>query len=94
METNRLLADLERALDLVDQVDESRLGFPPDPTVSADVQQLTGIESYPTESHRANVKARMAAVRQAGEQLEPRDASSYKSMLIVACVQLSLPSDD
>ena len=94
MENNRLLADLNRALDLVDQIDESRLYFPPDPAVSADVQQLTGIESYPTDSHRANVKARISAVRQAGDQLEPRDASGYISKLIVACVRLAPPSDD
>ena len=94
METNRLLADLDRALDLVDQIDESQLEFPPDPTVSADVQKLTGIESYPTESHRENVKARMSAVRKAGDLLEPRDASGYISKLIVACVRLAPPSDD
>ena len=94
MENNRLLADLNRALDLVDQIDESQLDFPPDPTVSDDVQKLTGIDSYPTDSHRDNVKARMSAVRQAGDMLQPRDASGYISKLIVACVRLAPPSDD
>ena len=94
MANTRLLVDLDRALQLLEQIDESKLEFPPDPTVSPDVRQLTGLEEYPTETHRGNLQARIAAVQKAGDKLEPRDASSYVSKLIVACVKLAPPSDD
>ena len=91
---NPLLADLGRALDLLQQVDESRLDFKPDPTVSGDIRTLTGIEHYPTQSHLENLKARIDAVERAGERLEARNPSEYVSQLIVACVRLAPPSDD
>lgn len=94
MANTRLLADLERALQLLEQVDESKLEFPPDPDVSPDIQQLTGLTEYPVETHLANLQARIAAVIKAGDQLEPREPSSYVSKLIVACVRLAPPSDD
>ncbi len=94
MASARLLADLERALDLLKQVDESKLDFSPDPNVSPDVHQLTGLKKYPAESHRANLQARIAAVVKAGKNLEPREPSEYVSKLIVACVRLAPPSDD
>ena len=94
MAATPLLADLGRALDLLMQVDESTLDFDPDPTVSADVRELTGIETYPVDSHRVNLRARIDAVMQAGDRLEPRDPSEYVSRLIVACVRLAPPSDD
>ncbi len=94
MATARLLADLERALDLLKQVDESNLDFPPDPSVSPDIQQLTGLQKYPAETHLANMQARIAAVVKAGNKLEPREPSEYVSKLIVACVRLAPPSDD
>ena len=89
-----LLADLGRALDLLRQVDESRLGFAPDPNVSADIRKLTGVEAYPVDSHMANLRARIEAVEKAGDELDPRDPSDYVSKLIVACVRLAPPSDD
>jgi hypothetical protein len=88
------LADLERALDLLRQVDESRLDFDPDPNVSSDIRALTGVETYPVESHLANLRARIEAVVKAGNELDPRDPSDYVSKLIVACVRLTPPSDD
>ena len=94
MAATPLLADLGRALDLLTQIDESALDFDPDPTVSADVRELTGIETYPVDSHRVNLRARIDAVMQAGDRLEPRDPSEYVSRLIVACVRLAPPSDD
>ena len=94
MGRSALIADLKRARDLLIQVEESSLDFAPDSTVSADVRELTNIESYPVESHRANLQARIDAVLQAGDQLEPRDPSDYVSKLIVACVRLAPPSDD
>lgn len=94
MAINPLLADLGRALDLLKQVDERELDFAPDPDVSPDVRQLTGLKAYPTETHLANVQARIEAVKKAGEKLEPRDPSDYVSKLIVACVRLAPPSDD
>lgn len=94
MASNPLLADLGRAFDLLKQVDESKLDFPPDPEVSADVRELTGLTAYPTESHLANLQARIDAVVNAGNKLEPRGASDYVSKLIVACVRLAPPSDD
>ena len=89
-----LLADLERAYDLLKQVDESRLDFPPDPNVSADIRELTGQEAYPVDSHQANLQARIEAVVKAGVKLGPRGPSDYVSKLIVTCVRLAPPSDD
>lgn len=89
-----LSADLERALDLLRQVDESRLDFAPDPNVSPDIRELTGLEAYPVDSHRANLKARIEAVKKAGDKLDPREPSDYVTKLIVACVRLAPPSDD
>ena len=89
-----LLADLERALDLLYQVDESRLDFAPDRNVSPDIRELTGLETYPVDSHRANLQARIEAVVKAGDKLEPRDPSDYVAKLIVECVRIAPPSDD
>ena len=94
MASTPLLADLERALDLLKQVDESRLDFAPDPNVSSDIRALTGVETYPVDSHLANLRARIEAVVKAGDELDPRDPSDYVSKLIVACVRLAPPSDD
>ncbi len=94
MKRTPLLADLERALDLLHQVDESRLDFAPDPNVSADIRDLTGLEQYPVDSHLANLQARIEAVVKAGDELEPRAPSDYVSRLIVDCVRLAPPSDD
>lgn len=88
-----LLADLERAFELLKPLDESKLTFPPDPTVSDDIRELTGVDSYPTDSHLANLEARIRAVEQAGDKLEARAPSDYVSKLIVACVKLAPPSD-
>ncbi len=89
-----LLADLERAFDLLNQVDESRLDFAPDGNVSPDIRELTGLETYPVDSHLVNLRARIVAVVKAGDKLEPRDPSDYVSKLIIACVRLAPPSDD
>ncbi|MGI9318673.1 MAG: hypothetical protein ACR2QW_15195 [bacterium] len=89
-----LLADLERAFDLLKQLDESRLDFAPDPHVSPDIRELTGLETYPIDSHKANMLARIEAVIKAGDKLELREPSDYVSKLIVACVRLAPPSDD
>lgn len=89
-----LLADLERALELLRQVDEDRLGFAPDPKVSPDIHALTGLERYPADSHAANLRARIEAVSEAGDRLESRAASAYVSKLIVECARLAPPSDD
>ena len=89
-----LLSDLGRALDLIKQVDESKLEFAPDANVSADIRELTDLQSYPVDSHQANVQARIEAVIQAGDKLGPLDPSEYVSKLIVACVRLAPPSDD
>ena len=94
MYPNSLVADLERALELIRQIDEKKLEFSPDPEVSADIRELTGLQSYPDDSHAANVQARLDAVVQAGERLEPRGASDYVSKLIMACARLAPPSDD
>ena len=94
MERTPLLDDLGRALDLLKQIDESRLDFDPDPNVSADIRELTGLETYPVDSHQANLRARIEAVVKAGDRLNPRDPSDYVSQLIVACVRLAPPSDD
>ena len=94
MERTALLADLERAFDLLKQVDESRLNFAPGPDVSPDIRELTGLDSYPTDSHRANLQARIEAVVKAGNKLKPRGPSDYVSKLIVACVRLAPPSED
>ena len=93
MATLPLLADLERAYELLKPLDESSLDFDPDPNVSADIRELTGLQSYPADSHLANLKARIKAVRQAGDRLESRAPSEYVSRLIVACVRLTPPSD-
>ncbi len=93
MKQTPLMADLERALDLLKQVDEGGLDFAPDPNVSPDIRQLTGLQTYPVDSHLANLKARIEAVVNAGDRLEPRDPSDYVSKLIVACVRLAPPSD-
>jgi hypothetical protein len=89
-----LLTDLGRALDLLKQVDESKLEFAPDANVSADIRELTDLQSYPVDSHLANLRARIEAVVKAGDKLGPRDPSDYVSKLIVACVKLAPPSDD
>jgi hypothetical protein len=89
-----LLADLERAFNLLNQVDESKLDFDPDGNVSPDIRELTDLETYPVDSHRANLQARIKAVLKAGDKLEPRDPSDYVSKLIVACVRLAPSSDD
>ena len=89
-----LLHDLERAFELLNQVDESKLNFAPDAEVSADIRKLTGLESYPVNSHKENLQARIDAVVKAGDNLEPRTASEYVSKLIPACVQLGPHSDD
>ncbi len=94
MEPTPLLADLGRALDLLKQVDESRLDFAPDPNVSPDIRELTGLETYPADSHLANLQARIDAVVKAGNELKPRGPSDYVSTLIIACVRLAPPSDD
>lgn len=94
MTQNPLLADLQRAIDLLNQVDASKLDFDPDPNVSADIRELTGLKSYPVDSHLANLKARVKAVIEAGEKLQPREPSNYVSKLIVECVRLAPPSDD
>jgi len=94
VERTPLLADLERAFDLLKQVDESRLDFAPDPNVSADIRELTGLKTYPADSHLANLQARIEAVVKAGSGLGSRDPSDYVSKLIVACVRLAPPSDD
>jgi len=94
MAKSLLLADLERAFQRLQQVDESQLEFLPDPNVSPDIRQLTGLEGYPAKTHLGNLQARIAAVIEAGDRLEPRDASGYVSKLIVACVRLAPPSDD
>ena len=94
MPNSALLADLERALELVNQVDESGLDFPPDGETSADIRELTGIESYPTSSHKENLQARIAAVIKAGDKLEPRTNSSYLSKVIPALVEIAPPVDD
>lgn len=90
----QLLTDLERAFDLLKQVDESRLDFAPDRDVSPDIRELTGLEVYPVDSHRVNLQARIEAVVKAGDKLEPRAPSDYVSKLIIACVKLAPPSDD
>ena len=89
-----LLSDLDRALELVNQIDESELDFPPDGEISADIRELTGIESYPTSSHKENLKARIAAVVKAGDKLQPRASSKYLSKIIPACVEICPPVDD
>lgn len=94
MTDTRLLADLERAFYLLNQVDERNLDFDPDEYVSPDIRELTGLETYPVDSHHANLQARIEAVEKAGGKLEPRDPSDYVSKLIIACVRLGPPSDD
>ena len=93
MVNSLIMADLERALELLKQVDENELTFSPDPNVSADIRELTGMDGYPTETHLDNLKARIFAVSKAGDKLVSRDASSYVSKLIIACAKLAPPSD-
>ncbi len=94
MTATPLLADLGRAFDLLSQVDESKLDFAPDPNVSADIRELTGLQSYPVDSHLSNLQARIDAVVNAGDRLKARDPSEYVSRIIVSCVRLAPPSDD
>ena len=94
MSNTALLADLNRALELLNQVDESGLDFPPDGETSADIRELTGIDSYPIKSHKENLQARIAAVVKAGDKLKPRATSKYITKLIPACVKLAPPVDD
>ena len=88
-----IMADLERALQLLKQVDEDNIDFSPDPEVSLDIRDLTDVKEYPTNSHLENLEARMNAVAKAGDKLHSRDASSYVSALIVACARLAPPDD-
>lgn len=94
MTRNPLLADLARASDLLQHVDEDKLVFAPDPAVSSDIQELTGLKTYPVDSHRANLQARIEAVVKAGDKLAPRGPSDYVSKLIVECVKFAPSSDD
>ena len=94
MARNSLLSDLERASDLLSQADESRLDFAPDGNVSADIRELTGVTESPVDSHRANLRARIAAVVKAGDRLQEREPSEYVSRLIVACMRIGPPTDD
>ena len=87
------MADLERALELLRRVDESKLEFPPDPNVSSDIRELTEVLEYPTKTHMENLRARITAVAKAGDGLKSRDASVYVSKLIIACVRLAPPDD-
>jgi hypothetical protein len=89
-----LLADLGRAFELLKQVDESKLGFAPDPQVSDDIRALTDLAIYPVDSHLSNLQARIDAVVEVGDKLKSREPSGYVSKLIVACVRLAPPSDD
>ena len=88
-----IMADLVRALELLKQVDESKLEFSPDPNVSSDIRDLTYVIEYPTKTHIENLSARITAVAKAGDRLKSRDASSYVSKLIIACVRLAPPDD-
>ncbi len=94
MPNTALLADLSRALELLEQVDESGLEFSPDGETSPDISELTGVKSYPVDSHKNNVKARIEAVIKAGDKFKPRAASDYVSKLIPACVKLAPHIDD
>lgn len=94
MANTSLLVDLERAYELLNQVDESRLDFAPDGNVSDDISEITGLKSYPVDSHKENLQARIDAVVQAGDKLESRAASDYVSKLILATIKLAPPSDD
>ena len=89
-----LLADLDRAIELLKQADEKKLNFSPDPQVSPDICALTGLETYPIDSHLTNLRARFEAVLKAGDKLESRAPSDYVSKLIIACARLAPPSDD
>ena len=88
-----IMADLERALELLRQVDESKLDFSPDPNVSSDIRELTDVIQYPTSTHMENLEARISAVAKAGDSLKTRGASSYVSKLIISCVKLAPPDD-
>ena len=93
MVNNTILADLERALQLLKQVDEKDLDFFPDPNVSPDIIALTDITEYPTQTHMANVMARIDAVIEAGDKLETRGASDYVTKIIFTCIKLAPPND-
>ena len=58
------------------------------------ISGVTDFDSYPGDSHLANVQARIDAVVAAGDRLDQREPSEYVSRLIVACVRLAPPSDD
>ncbi|MGD2172096.1 MAG: hypothetical protein PVI70_02095 [Gammaproteobacteria bacterium] len=94
MANTALLADLEKAVDPLGPLDESPLDFGPDPRVSADIRELTSLQSYPTESHLANRQARIEAVVEAGERLESRAPPDCVSKPAVACVRLAPPGDE
>ena len=94
MKRTPLLGDLDRALDLLRQVGEDTLTFAPDPEVSADIRELTGMKAYPVDSHRANLQARIEAVVKAGDRLASRAPSDYVSKLIVVCAEAAPSSDD
>ena len=89
-----LLGDLDRALDLLRQAGEDAPDFAPDPSVSADIRELTGVQSYPIDSHLSNLQARIDAVVKAGDRLSSRAPSDYVSKLIVVCAQIAPSSDD
>jgi hypothetical protein len=89
-----LLADLDRAITLLKQIDQNELDFAPDPIVSPDIHALAALERYPVDSHLANLQARIEAVISVGDKLVSREPSEYVSKLIVACVKLAPPSDD
>ena len=78
----------------MNQVDESDLDFAPDGAVSADIRKLTNLQEYPVDSHRSNLKARIEAVKKAGDKLDSRDTSEYVSKLVVECMKLGPPTDD
>ena len=78
----------------MNQVDESDLDFAPDGVVSADIRKLTNLQEYPVDSHRSNLKARIEAVKKAGDKLDSRDTSEYVSKLVVECMKLGPPTDD
>lgn len=89
-----LLADLQRAIDLLKLTDESELDFAPNACVSPDISELIGMQAYPTVSHLANLQARFDAVIKAGDKLAQREPSEYVTKLIVSCIRLAPSSDD
>ena len=93
MVNHTILADLDRAMQLLKQVDERDLNFFPDPSASSDIMALTNITEYPTETHMANLVARIDAVIKAGDELETRGASDYVTKIIFTCIKLVPPDD-